>query len=63
MANDKHFFRTTILLNTYRVLLTRAREGIIIFVPKGDEDDKTRLPEFYNPIYNYLKLCGLTEIL
>jgi len=32
------------LLNTYRVLLTRAREGIVIFVPKGDSEDETRLP-------------------
>lgn len=50
------------LLNTYRVLLTRAREGIVIFVPNGDSDDRTRLPEFYNPIYEYLKSCGLDEI-
>jgi len=50
------------LLNTYRVLLTRAREGIIIFVPSGDEKDETRSPEFYNPIFEYLKSCGLQEI-
>jgi DUF2075 family protein len=50
------------LLNTYRVLLTRAREGIIIFVPEGNDADETTLPEFYNPIFEYLKSCGLTEI-
>jgi Uncharacterized conserved protein (DUF2075) len=50
------------LLNTYRVLLTRAREGIIIFVPHGDEKDATRLPEFYNPIYEYLKSCGIEDL-
>jgi len=50
------------LLNTYRVLLTRAREGIIIFVPTGDKSDPTRLPEFYDPIFTYLISCGLTEI-
>ena len=50
------------LLNTYRVLLTRAREGMIIFVPEGDSRDKTRLPEFYNPIFEYLKSCGFEEI-
>jgi predicted DNA-binding protein (MmcQ/YjbR family) len=50
------------LLNTYRVLLTRAREGMIIFVPPGDEKDATRLPEFYNPIFEYLRSCGLQEI-
>ncbi|NCU05818.1 MAG: DUF2075 domain-containing protein [Chitinophagaceae bacterium] len=50
------------LLNTYRVLLTRAREGIIVFVPEGDSSDYTRLPEFYNPIFTYLKDCGMQEI-
>jgi Uncharacterized conserved protein (DUF2075) len=46
------------LLNTYRVLLTRAREGIIIFVPEGDEKDYTRDKEFYDPTFEYLKSCG-----
>jgi hypothetical protein len=50
------------LLNTYRVLLTRAREGLIIWVPQGDVDDPTRLPDFYDPIFDYLKSCGLKEI-
>lgn len=50
------------LINKYRVLLTRAREGLVIFVPKGDVEDQTRLPEFYNPIYEYLKACGMQEI-
>ena len=50
------------LLNTYRVLLTRAREGIIVFVPKGDINDDTCLSEFYNPIYDYLISCGLQPI-
>ncbi len=50
------------LLNTYRVLLTRSREGIIIFVPEGDSKDETRSPEFYNPIFEYLVSCGLQSI-
>jgi hypothetical protein len=50
------------LLNTYRVLLTRAREGIVIFVPEGDSGDDTRLPESYDTIFNYLKSCGLDEV-
>ena len=50
------------LLNTYRVLLTRAREGIIVFVPEGDSKDETRLPEFYDPIFEYLVSCGLKSI-
>ncbi len=51
------------LLNKYRVLLTRAREGMIIWVPKGDEDDSTRNPLFYDAIADYLKQCGVEEIL
>jgi Uncharacterized conserved protein (DUF2075) len=50
------------LLNTYRVLLTRSREGIIIFVPEGDINDPTGLPDFYNPIFEYLKGCGVIQI-
>lgn len=50
------------LINKYRVLLTRAREGIVIFVPEGDLNDETRLPEFYDPIYEYLLACGLQTL-
>lgn len=52
------------LLNSYRVLLTRARQGMIIFVPKGvdREDDKTRDHKFYDGIYNYLISCGLEPL-
>ena len=42
------------LVNAYRVLLTRARQGMVICVPEGDAADPTRLPEYYDPIYNYL---------
>ena len=49
-------------LNAYRVLLTRARRGMIICVPEGNPEDHTRLPEFYNDTYNYLKSIGLEEI-
>lgn len=50
------------LKNSYRVLLTRARQGMAIFVPKGSTDDATRNPEIYDGIYNYLKDIGLEEI-
>jgi len=50
------------LTNAYRVLLTRARQGMVIFVPKGDARDKTRLPEFYDGTFNFLKSCGLEEL-
>ncbi|ABK61392.1 DUF2075 domain-containing protein [Clostridium novyi] len=49
------------LKNAYRVLLTRARQGFIIFIPTGDENDITMSPEFYNGIYNYLKDIGIEE--
>jgi hypothetical protein len=49
-------------LNAYRVLLTRARQGMVIFVPRGDENDSTRLPQFYDTTYQYLQEIGLKEI-
>jgi len=45
------------LLNKYRVLLTRAREGLIIFVPEGEPEDISRQPEIYNEIFEYLINC------
>ena len=50
------------LLNTYRVLLTRAREGMIIWVPTGNADDPTRNPAVLDATATYLKSCGLSEI-
>ncbi len=58
------------MLNAYRVLLTRARQGIIICIPMGNShltqegfpEDPTRLPEFYDSTYKYLKSLGLKEI-
>ena len=52
-------------INAYRVLLTRARQGMIIVVPDGDNGfppDETRKPEFYDNTYNYLKVIGIPEI-
>ena len=50
--------------NGYRVLLTRARKGMVIFVPVGDHtgEDKTRNVQFYDEIWNYLKKCGAVEL-
>lgn len=49
--------------NAYRVLLTRARKGMIIFVPSGDENDKTRLPEIYDATYDYFaKTIGIKTL-
>ena len=47
------------LKNAYRVLLTRARQGMVIFIPKGNCQDRTRLPEFYDQTANYLIRCGI----
>lgn len=54
--------RKLYLKNAYRVLLTRARQGMAIFVPYGNENDATRPPEFYDGVYNYLKSIGVEEI-
>lgn len=48
--------------NAYRVLLTRARQGMVIVVPDGDPEDPTRKPEFYDPTYDYLKELGFSVI-
>jgi len=58
------------MLNAYRVLLTRARAGMVICVPEGNAnktptgfwEDSTRLPEFYDGTYAYLKSIGIDEI-
>ena len=52
-------------INAYRVLLTRARQGMVIVVPNGDNGvppDETRKPEWYDGIYEYLKSLGVEEI-
>lgn len=48
------------LLNSYRVLLTRARQGMIIFVPNVDDTDATRPKNLYDKTFEYFKQCGLT---
>jgi len=48
--------------NAYRVLLTRARQGMVIVVPPGDVEDPTRKPEFYDPTYEYLQEIGFKTI-
>ena len=54
--------RKQYLKNAYRVLLTRARQGMVIVVPNGDEDDHTRRSEFYDGTFEYLKSIGLEEL-
>lgn len=47
------------LLNAYRVLLTRARQGMVIFVPEGDPADCSRDASFYDPTFQFLQECGV----
>lgn len=51
--------RKRYLANAYRVLLTRARQGFVIFVPYGSSDDITRSPAYYDETYAYLTKCGI----
>lgn len=60
--NVKKAERKAYQLNSYRVLLTRARQGMVICVPKGDENDSTRSPKFYGGTYEYLKSIGFDEL-
>jgi hypothetical protein len=54
--------RKRYLLNAYRVLLTRARQGMIVFVPPGDTSDPTRAPSFYDDTYQYLMGLGVADV-
>lgn len=48
--------------NAYRVLLTRARQGMVLVVPEGNPEDPTRSPEYYDSTYEYLKEVGIKEV-
>lgn len=62
--------RKKYMLNAYRVLLTRARQGMVICVPEGNgrltaehfPEDATRLPQFYDGTYDYLKSLGMDDL-
>ena len=60
--NIKKEERKKYLINAYRVLLTRARQGMVIVVPKGNQEDHTRKSDYYDCTYNYLKEIGFIEI-
>jgi hypothetical protein len=59
--NDKEL---AVAKNSYRVLLTRARKGMILFVPRGDAsgEDATRPPQMYDAIAEHLLRCGAREL-
>ena len=54
--------RRAYLLNSYRVLLTRARQGMVVFVPPGDAADPTRAPDQYDRIFEFLSRCGFARL-
>jgi superfamily I DNA and/or RNA helicase len=54
--------RQNYLKNAYRVLLTRARQGMVIVVPEGDSLDPTRKPEYYDLTFEYLQGIGFKII-
>lgn len=56
-ADNRNFLR-----NAYRVLLTRARQGMVIFVPQGEPTDATRSPAFYDATFEYLTGLGIPAL-
>jgi hypothetical protein len=54
--------RQRYIANAYRVLLTRARQGMIVFVPHGDVVDVTRPVECYDGVFEFLRTCGFDVI-
>ncbi len=54
--------RQRYLENAYRVLLTRARQGMVVVVPEGDDQDPKRAPDIYDQTYCYLRSLGIAEI-
>ena len=59
---EPHNEATTYQINTYRVLLTRARYETVIWVPQGDADDRTRSPVEFDAIARYLLECGASRL-
>ena len=60
--NIHNLERKKYLVNAYRVLLTRARQGMVVVIPEGSEEDHTRKREYYDVTYNYFKEIGFKEI-
>ncbi len=54
--------RKSYLKNAYRVLLTRARQGMVIVIPPGDAEDVTRNPDYYDTTFNYLRRIGFSVL-
>jgi hypothetical protein len=54
--------RKAYVLNAHRVLLTRARQGVVIYLPRGNDDDPTRQTLWYSRLYDYLVCCGVESL-
>jgi len=61
-TNINNSANRSFLKNAYRVLLTRARQGMVIFVPPGEVEDPTRSPEVYDATYQYLQELGIPVV-
>ncbi len=57
--NIKNEERKKYLINAYRVLLTRARQGMVIVIPNGNDEDHTRKHEYYDDTFKYLRELGI----
>ena len=60
--NINNIERTNYLINSYRVLLTRARQGMVIYIPCGNDEDITRPTSMYDGTFNFFKSLGIKEI-
>jgi len=60
--NVNNLTKQKYLINSYRVLLTRARQGIVIYIPEGNKNDITRQKEYYDGIYNYFQEIGIVKL-
>lgn len=54
--------RMRYMINAYRVLLTRARQGMVVFVPPGDVNDATRSPDYYHGVWEWLHQIGVQSL-
>ena len=61
-CNVNKLERRKYMKNAYRVLLTRSRQGMVIYIPEGNPYDVTTAPELYDSTYNYLRSIGIEEL-
>lgn len=54
--------RQSYIANSYRVLMTRARQGLVVFVPEGDRNDRTRPSQVYDEIFEFLRCSGFVVL-